>query len=216
MDGIHDLGGMHGFGPIPVDPDEPVFHHPWERRVWGMLRFTLAAGVGNLDKFRHAIELMPPLDYLQAGYYGRWLHSMESLLIDDGLTSPEELTAWRAAIGRGGEPPPTRRVELERVDTRCLREIDRRPRFGLSERVRASADHPPGATRLPRYARGKLGTVVDIHPAFVFPDTNAHDLGEKPQHCYSVQFEGSELWGADAEPGTSISIDLFEDYLEPA
>lgn len=216
MDGIHDLGGMHGFGRVRVERDEPAFHHPWERRVWGLLRFTLGAGVGNLDKFRHAIERMAPVAYLSAGYYGRWLHAVETLLLEDGVTSAEELSAWRAALARGEEPPPTSKIEPRRVDASCLREVEREPRFAAGDRVRAAADHPAGATRLPRYARGKVGVVVEVHPAFVFPDTHAHDLGENPQHLYSVLFDGQELWGQDAEPATAISVDLFEDYLKPA
>ena len=215
MDGIHDLGGMHGFGPIPVDPKERLFEHRWQRRVLALLGLTLGAGVSNVDKFRHAIERMPPVDYLTAGYYGRWLAALETMVVEEGVTTKEELAAWREALVAGSEPPPTTAHACRAGSPSAVREIEGEPSFAVGQRVRASRNHPSGHTRLPRYARGKVGVVVEVHPAFVFPDANAHDRGEQPQFLYSVSFDGTELWGEDAEGSTRVSVDLFEDYLEP-
>ncbi len=218
MDGIHDLGGMHGFGPVRREASEPKFHARWERRVFGLLNLTLAAGIGNVDQFRHAIERMEPVDYLTAGYYGRWLHAVESLVTENGVATAAELEARRIALAQGAasissSPSSPMKPPLGRRPMR--RAVTVAPRFELGERVLARNVHPAGHTRLPRYVRGKRGVVVEIHPAFVFPDTNAHGQGERPQHLYGVRFDGAELWGPDAEPGVSVAVDLFEDYLDP-
>jgi nitrile hydratase subunit beta len=89
------------------------------------------------------------------------------------------------------------------------------PRFSCGDRVRTFSWPATGHTRLPAYARGRSGTVAAWHGAWVFPDSNAHGRGESPQHLYTVAFEGTELWGAEAENGSSVSLDLFESYLEP-
>jgi nitrile hydratase len=193
MDGIHDLGGMHGFGPVEIEPHEPLFHAPWEGRVFALSGVAIAAAGHNVDKFRHAIERIDPVTYLTAGYYGRWLRAIETLLSDAG------------EIGRPAGQVGRRSVR---------RDAPRAPRFRAGDPVRARNLHPPGHTRLPRYARGKRGRIEAVYDAYVFPDTNAHDRGEDPQHVYCVAFAGEELWGADAEPGTVVHLDLFEPYLE--
>ena len=216
MDGIHDLGGMHGFGPIEVEADEPVFHQEWEGRVAALLSLVLGAGVGNIDKFRHSIERMPPRRYLSSTYYERWLTAIETLLIEDGVSTAEEIET-RLACLQTGVASAVEAPERPRSPRRgSRRAVSREPRFRPGQAVRTRDFHPGGHTRLPRYARGKIGVIGEIYPSFVFPDTNAHDRGEKPQHVYSVIFGGSELWGEDAEPGTRVSLDLFEDYLETA
>ena len=183
MDGIHDMGGMAGFG--PVERDETIFHADWERRVFGM-----SVGLANIDAFRHAIERLDPITYLTAGYFGRWLAALELLAAEDDPRL------------RGGTPS-------------ARRAIDRAPAFAVGDRVRARRLPAAGHTRLPRYARGQRGTVMIVHPGFVFPDTHAHGRGEKPQHVYSVGFWATDLWGETAEPDTRVNVDLFEDYLEP-
>jgi nitrile hydratase len=196
MDGIHDLGGMHGFGGVVVDPGEPLFHTRWEGRVFALSGVAIAATGHNVDKFRHAIERIDPVTYLVAGYYGRWLLAIETLLREaPPAPAPPERQARR---------PMARRV------------VERAPRFGAGDAVRARNLHPPGHTRLPRYARGKRGQITAVYDAYVYPDTHAHDRGEDPQHVYSVAFAGEELWGTDAEPGTVVHLDLFEPYLEAA
>jgi nitrile hydratase subunit beta len=192
MDGIHDLGGMHGFGPVVVDPDEPVFHAAWEGRVFALAGLAIAGGIANLDAFRHAIERLSPVEYLTAGYYGRWLAALERLVAEHGAL-----------------PRPPRA-------TTARRDAPRAARFAAGDAVVARNVHPAGHTRLPRYVRGRRGVVVHVHPAWVFPDTNAHERGEHPQHVYAVRFAATELWGDDADPAASVYVDLFESYLEPA
>ena len=237
MDGIHDLGGMHGFGPVRVERDEPVFHARWEGRVYALTGATGGSFAPNVDKFRHAIERMDPVEYLTAGYYGRWLRAIETRLVEAGELEPgavdrlaRELAAKGVVPGDrtpGPAAPPTSstatpvstptppKSATARPKSRYRREVDRAPRFATGDDVVARADHPTGHTRLPRYVRGKTGRIESVYDAYVFPDTNAHDRGEEPQHVYSVAFDGRELWGADAEPGTSVRLDLFESYLEP-
>jgi nitrile hydratase subunit beta len=233
MDGIHDLGGMHGFGPVRVEQDEPVFHARWEGRVLALTGASGGSFTPNLDKFRHAIERLDPVTYLTAGYYGRWLRAMETRLVEAGALESGAVDRRARELARepdrGGprasevasaaprvtEPSESRARAAERPRSRFLREIDRKPRFRAGDAVRARSIHPPGHTRLPRYARGKRGRIASVYAAYVFPDTNAHDLGEAPQHLYSVAFAGEELWGPDAEPGTLVHLDLFEPYLEP-
>jgi len=192
MDGIHDLGGMHGFGRVPWSEAEPAFHAPWEGRVFALASLALAGGVANIDGFRHAIERLDPVTYLTSGYFGRWLAAAELLL--------------RETAGRNLERP---------ASPGTLRTVDRTPRFAAGDRVRTRQMHPAGHTRLPRYARGLRGAVALVHPPFVFPDTNAHGQGEEPQHVYAVRFAARELWGDDAEPGVHVHVDCFESYLEP-
>ena len=213
MNGIHDLGGMHGFGAVAVEPAEPVFHARWEGRVLGMVYQAVGLGWTNIDAFRHTIERMNPVDYLTAGYYGRWLASLEAILVAAGVLAPGELDTRLEGRRRPPAPlpagPPHPVPGFERA-------IDGAPRFGILQRVRARNVNPPGHTRLARYLRGKRGVIHRLHGAFVFPDTNAHGGGEHPQHLYGVRFDAGELWGADAEPSAAVHVDLFEDYLEPA
>ena len=192
MDGIHDLGGMQGFGPVPWSESEASFHAPWEGRVFALASLALAAGVANVDAFRHTIERLDPVTYLTAGYFGRWLAATERLIED--------------ATGKPLSPPTT---------PGSLRPVGKPPRFALGSRVRTRRMHPTGHTRLPRYARGLRGTVALVHPSFVFPDTNAHERGEEPQHVYAVRFAARDLWGEGAEPGVQVHVDCFESYLEP-
>ncbi len=212
MDGIHDMGGMHGFGRVVVDRDEPVFHARWQRRVLGMVYQVVGFGWSNIDAFRHGIERMPPVAYLTAGYYGRWLASLETVLVDAGVLAPGEVDARLT----GSAPPPSNPTDVRPHPIEgFVRTIEASPRFAVGEVVGARNVHPAGHTRLPRYVRGKRGTVHRVHPAFVFPDANAHGAGERPQYLYTVRFDATELWGPDVEPGASVHLDLFEPYLEP-
>jgi nitrile hydratase subunit beta len=218
MNGVHDMGGMHGLGPIDPEPDEPLFHEAWEARA---LALTLAAGAWgrwNLDASRHQRELIPGPDYLRMSYYEKWIAGLEGLLVKSGLVSAEELASGRSAPGAVKATPP---LLAERVPAMLagggptLREIDRAPRFGVGDRVRARNLNPTGHIRLPRYARGHVGVVGRSHGAHVFPDAHAHGLGERPQPLYQVRFEAAELWGDAAQGPGAVFIDLWEDYLEP-
>lgn len=211
MDGIHDLGGMHGFGRVEVEADEPAFHAPWEGRVLAMMLRLLGGGYFNIDAFRHGIERMDPAHYLRASYYERWRESVERNLVEAGVVTRDELEARRRGVRAGA---PARPAAPAPPTPGLVREVERAPRYRRGDRVRARNLHPAGHTRLPRYVRGKRGRVALVHPAFVFPDTHAHGRGEQPQYVYNVRFDGRELWGDDAEPGTSVGVDLFESYLQ--
>ena len=213
MHGIHDLGGMHGFGRVEVERDEPVFHAPWEGRVLGLAYQIVGLGWLNVDAFRHGIERLAPVDYLTLGYYGRWRAALERLLVERGVLAAGDVDAKVAgrptsAVATSASPPsPAYGFE---------RPGGSPPRFRVGDPVRARVVSPAGHTRLPRYAAGRRGTVVAVRAAYVFPDSNAAGRGECPQHLYNVRFDGTELWGTDAEAATALHIDLFEPYLEPA
>jgi nitrile hydratase len=213
VNGIHDMGGMHGFGPVAVEPDEPVFHAPWERRVLGMVFQVVGFGWTSIDAFRHGVERMDPVAYLSAGYYGRWLAGLETVLVDAGLLASGEVEA--RIEGKPPPPPASPAAGLPHRVGGFVRAVAATPAFVAGQVVRARNTHPTGHTRLPRYVRGRRGVVERVHPAFVFPDTNAHGGGEAPQYLYTVRFAAAELWGLDAEPGGTVSVDLFEPYLEP-
>ena len=223
MDGIHDLGGRHGFGAVVREPDEPVFHDRWEAQVFAIMRAAVAAGVvHNADQFRHAIERIDPAAYLTHGYYGRWLGGIETLLLEAGVITAEALAG--RVRERGGDPAASAAARPaavpDRIDYPPAAEGSRRappapPRFAPGDAVRTAAFASPGHTRLPAYARGRRGTVLSAHGAWVFPDSNAHGGGECPQHLYTVEFSGAAQWGDAAEAGTAVTLDLFERYLEP-
>jgi len=219
VNGVHDMGGMHGFGPVASEPDEPVFHADWEGRVLAMDLAMRATGEWGVDAARFAREREPPVEYLAESYYERWLGGLERLLLERGLVSEEELEAGRSVTpGKA----LARRLEPEEAAThggrsaRSRREPKRAALFAVGDRVRARNIHPSGHTRLPRYVRGHVGTVARVHGCHVFPDVSAHGLGEDPRWLYVVMFDATELWGADAEPGSAVSVDAFEPYLEPA
>ncbi len=214
VNGIHDMGGMHGFGRVEVEADEPVFHARWEQRVLGMAYQIVGLGWVPVDAFRHGIERMDPVSYLTAGYYGRWLASLERVLLERGVLGAGEVDARSA--GRTGSAPPIAPSEPAAPAGGFVREVERAPRFRIGDAVRARVASPSGHTRLPRYVAGRRGVVHRVQPAYVFPDSNAHGLGENPQYLYNVRFAATELWGDAAESGTAVHIDLFEPYLEPA
>jgi nitrile hydratase subunit beta len=223
MDGIHDLGGMHGFGPVEADPAERGFHAGWEPHVVACVYAAMGWPLCNIDEFRHSRERLAPVRYLEAGYFEQWLEALCQVLVEKGVLSPEELEA-RTRFFRAhpeGEapvtgPPPEPPARAGDAATTFRRAVEASPRFQPGDRVRTRNLHPKGHTRLPRYARAKQGVVVRAQGAWVFPDTNAHGLGEAPQHLYSVRFDGAELWGASAEARAAVHLDLWESYLDPA
>ena len=219
MNGVHDMGGMHGFGPIQPEKDEPVFHARWEARVYASYRALGAWGKWNIDASRHSREVIPPADYLRMSYYEKWLAAMTELAIARGLVTRAEVQTGKPAKKSVKATPPLTADKVSPAEARgadARRNITVAPRFPVGQRVRARNMHPPGHTRLPRYARGKQGAIDRDHGVFVFPDSNAHFLGEKPQHVYSVRFAARELWGERASPRDAVYIDLWEEYLEPA
>lgn len=218
MDGIHDLGGMQGFGRTMTPRPGPPFAEPWEGKAFALGLLAIRAAGANLHAFRHAIERVPPGEYL-SGYYARWLRGAQNLLEDSGIVSGEEVTA-RAARLRGqdvAEPPrpEPRKPDMPSGGPGNLRSVDAQPAFAAGQRVRVRDVRPTGHTRMPRYVRGRTGTIAAIRPAQVLPDSAAHFAGEDPRHVYAVEFSSRELWGPGSEAFT-LTIDLFEPYLEPA
>jgi len=186
------MGGMHGFGRVVVEPNEPVFHAAWEGKVRAIFGRTVGRFY-NLDEFRHAIERMEPASYLEASYYERWLHAIETLLQEKGVLAAAEVPT---------QQPPEAPSNLETA------------RFKAGDQVRARNLNPAGHTRLPRYVRGKSGVVTSVKGPFLLPDGNAHGRNGEWQFVYPVRFAARELWGADASERDSVAVDLWESYLE--
>ena len=223
MNGGQDLGGMMGFGPILAEPKEPVFHAEWEKRVLALRTAAGALGEWNIDMARHANETLHPVDYLSSSYYETWLKGLEKLLIVRGMATREEIRAGRASQSpkpTGAPPDAAAMAAALAKGTPYDRPSSSPARFAVGDDVRALNINPTGHTRLPRYARGKRGRVVQAefspsgHAVFVFPDANAHALGPSPQWLYLVRFSGAELWGRDGDKGLEVSIDAWESYLE--
>ena len=219
MNGVHDMGGMHGLGPVEPEPNEPVFHHDWERKAFALNMAAGFLGKWNIDMGRYARELMPGPEYLQTSYYEHWLYGLERLLVEKGLLTPEEMKTKRPA---GLAPTDVRVLQPSDVPrrlraVRAARMDDDIPaQFKAGDHVVAKNINPLGHTRLPRYARDKHGVVDRDHGVFIYPDAHAAGLGKQPQHCYSVRFTARELWGDDASARDSVYIDMFEPYLDPA
>jgi nitrile hydratase subunit beta len=221
VNGVHDMGGMHGFGPVVREPNEPVFHGQWERRVFALNMAMSAWRKWNQDASRFSRERMPPAEYLAASYYERWLWGLETLLVEHGLVTRDELArpGGRRAAAANPWPGALRPAEIEPLMRRRLymrREVPDPPRFKPGDRVVARNLHPAGPTRLPRYVRGKPGSIDRHLGAYVFPDTNAMGEGEQPGHLYSVRFEARELWGPEADARAAVYLDLWDAYLDPA
>jgi nitrile hydratase subunit beta len=219
MNGVHDMGGMQCMGPVQREKNEPVFHARWEGRVLAMVLARFPWRKWNLDSFRYEQEKTPPFDYLRMSYYERWLSALTELLVKSGLATRAEIENGAAQAGSPKETPPVTAESVPGMIARGLgvsRDVAVAARFRAGQRVRAGNINPVGHTRLPRYARGKLGTVERDHGVFVFPDTNAQFLGEKPQHLYTVRFAARELWGEQAAPRDSVYVNLWDDHLEPA
>lgn len=213
------MGGMHGMGPIELEQDEPVFHHPWESRVFGLRRAMSAWRRWNIDVSRHEVELVPAVDYLRMSYYERQFAAFLVLLQKRGfITAAEIATGEPAATSTVASPALTRNAAAQLVakGIPTSRDVSVTAKFQPGQPVRAINAQPLGHTREPRYVRGKRGTIDRDHGVFVFADTNAHFLGEKPQHVYSVRFAARELWGNHAAPQDSVYVDLWDDHLEPA
>jgi len=219
MNGVHDMGGMHGMGPIRYERNEPVFHERWEARVFALNIAMRAWRRWNIDAGRYEIELIPPAEYLRMTYYERWFVRLVELLVKRDLVAREEIDTGRPAPGARKEKPALaaeRVASMVRNGAIASRDVAVAPRFAVRQRVRARTINPAGHTRLPRYVRGRTGTIERDHGVYVFPDTNALFLGEKPQHVYSVRFAARELWGEQAPPRDAVYLDLWDDYLEPA
>ncbi|MCP5055513.1 MAG: nitrile hydratase subunit beta [bacterium] len=207
MDGIHDLAGMAGFGPVEVETDEPTFHEPWEALAFGLN--VLCVGVlrtYNVDEYRHSIERMLPAHYLSASYYERTLTGVATLLVEKGILTHEELED-RA----GGPFPLAQPAALVEADGKASSES---PRYQVGDRVRVREMHPAGHTRAPRYVRGVQGEVLHVTPPFSYPDAAAHGLPPRSEPTYHVLFQAEDLWGDAAGARESVVVQLWETYLE--
>jgi nitrile hydratase subunit beta len=210
MNGPQDVGGQMGFGPVRPEPDEPPFHAEWEARALGLTLATGALGHWNIDESRHARESLAPAVYYASSYYEIWICALEALIDRHGLLRDDATDPPRARLSAEAVPGALA------AGTDYTRPVAAPPRFRPGDRVRARNIHPRGHTRLPRYVRGRVGTVSDAHGGFILPDAHAHGRGEAPERLYTVVFDGAELWGPDGEPGLSVSVDAWESYLEPA
>jgi nitrile hydratase beta subunit len=218
MDGIHDMGGMHGFGKVEPEANEPIFHSDWEGRTLAITRAMGYTGIWTIDQTRAGIEELPPDVYLSSSYYRKWELRLEKLVVALGLAGADELQAGHAL--RAGKALK-RKLTAADVPNTLTRGSFARPakspaRFRPGDPVRAKNIHPQTHTRLPRYARGRTGVIEALRGCHVFPDTAAIGKGEDPQWLYTVLFDGRELWGEAAEPSLKVSIEAFEPYLEPA
>lgn len=217
MNGVHDMGGMQGMGPIQVEKNEPVFHARWEARVIAMRRAMAATGKlrGN---FRAAIESIAAADYLRMSYYEKWFTALVEQLVASGLVTRAEIESGKPAKGSAKAIPALKASDAATLSFRvapAILNVAVDPLFQVGQRVRARNMHPVSHTRLPRYARGRTGVIERDRGVQVFPDTAALSLGNKPQHVYSVRFAARELWGEQASPRDAVYIDMWDDYLEP-
>jgi nitrile hydratase beta subunit len=206
MNGIHDMGGMDGFGAVVREENEPVFHAQWEKRAFAIASALLGSRIANVDEFRHAIERIAPARYLASSYYERWMRAIETLLVEKGAVTRGALETAGAMLSA---PEAVAAASVAPVKSSARR---LQAKFRAGDRVRARIINPAGHTRLPRYVRGRTGVIHRDHGVYVFPDTNAHRAGENPQHVYSVAFDARELWGRREHE--RVYVDLWEDYLE--
>ncbi len=222
MNGVHDVGGMHGFGPVEREENEPLFHAEWEKTAVAIQVAALGQGLYNLDEFRHARERTDPADYYAFSYYESWMDSVGRLLVEKGVLTQDELDSRTEFFQEHPDAPaeePMEKPPLEAPKLDWAMPYDYRrpgtaaPRFKPGDAVVAKNMQPAGHTRLSRYVRGQPGVVDRYFGVFVFPDSNAHGLGEQPQPLYSVRFEAETLWGESAEAHEAVYVDMWESYL---
>ena len=209
MDGIHDLGGMSGFGAVEIERDEPSFHERWEGRAFALNNLGVRVlQAYNVHEYLHAVERMEPAHYLAASYYERWLTGVATLFVEKGVVTREELEA--RAGGRFPLSRPAAEVKAVAVSAPVA------PRFAAGDSVVVRDMRPAGHTRVPRYVRGKRGVVVRLSRSFELPDLAGHALLAQAEPTYHVEFEARELWGEAAETRGLVVVDLWQSYLEAA
>jgi nitrile hydratase subunit beta len=222
MDGVHDMGGMHGFGPVVVPEGDAVFHAAWEPRVFAISALVWLHGLGAPPEGRAVRETMDPTQYLEASYYERWLWSTERKLEGAGRIAPGEVETMMERLEAGEMPSTATDPALAARTLRALREgaprygVASAPRFSVGDRVRARRARPRGHTRCPRYVRGVAGVVERIQGTDRLPDTATYGLPTEPEPVYAVAFASDDIWGSGDEPSWTVLVDLWETYLEPA
>ena len=218
MNGVHDMGGMHGMGPVEIERGEPVFHAQWEKRVFALRLACIFHKKWNGNMNRYAVERMPPVAYLAATYYEKVLFGLETLLVEQAVVTGKELASGRAA----GKASVAGVLGIDGLDTLLRNRIRARlddnvpPKFKAGDGVVARNINPAGHTRLPRYARGRRGVIDRDFGVFIFPDTSAMSRDPKPQHLYNVRFSARELWGDRVSARDSVYVNLWDDHLDPA
>lgn len=220
MNGVHDIGGMHGYGPVKPTESEPVFHEPWEARAFGVQAVAIhGADIFNLDEFRYAREQVDPAEYLSSSYYDNWLAAVEALAIEKGLFSEQELRdridtfsteTDTAAIPDRADPELTDKT-LTRIEEGYPADYDAEPAFEAGDPVVVRQTHSAGHTRCPWYTRGADATIETFHGGAPVPAASAAGEGVI-EPLYTVRFDASELWGRDTD-GDVIHIDMWERYL---
>jgi nitrile hydratase len=219
MNGIHDMGGMHGFGPVTPERDEPYFHEPWEARMFGIDQAMTWPPGSSIDRGRFERENMPPSEYLSRSYYEHWYHTASSLLLKAGQVTRAELRSGRAEAGfvkRNDAMPANAVATAFRSSGKSRRGTSNAPGFTNGQTVVTRNINPEGHTRLPRYARGKKGRIHAWRGSHVLPDANARGDGEQPEHVYCVAITARELWGDSASARDLVFLDLWESYLVAA
>lgn len=225
MNGVFDLAGTDGIGPVVVPDEEPVFRADWERAVFPMFALCFRAGFFGVDQFRHGIELIDPAVYLKSPYYEHWVHTVEHFGEKLGKLDIDELDRRTAHyLAHPDAPLPAHDDDPELLafveavvpaGATAKRDLDKVARFRVGDVVRVERSAPKGHTRRARYVRGAVGEIVLAHGVFIYPDTAGNDLGEQPEHVYTVKFSAEELWGAEhAEPNQSVYFDVWDPYLE--
>ena len=219
MNGGQDMGGVHGFGPVQREEDEPPFHAEWERRAFAITLAMGAHGKWNIDRSRFARENTAPSDYLARSYYEMWLYGLEKLLLENSFVTETEIEAALAGVAaaRVAEPPLGAEDVGPALAKGATARVDAEipAKFKVGDAVRVGNFNPTGHTRAPRYVRGHPGVVARDQGVFVFPDSHAASGDPKPQHVYAVRFEAAELWGGDDGGREAVYVDLWNDYLEP-
>ncbi len=211
-----DLGGERGHGPVVPEPEGDLFHAPWEPQALALTLAMGATGAWNIDMSRSARETLP--GYRSLSYYEIWIAGLEKLLVERGLVTSDEIAAGRmlhpaSPVGRVLKASDVRATLARGSPTE--RPATLPARFAVGDRVRTRAAESNHHTRLPAYARGKVGRIEEIRGVHVFADAHAQGLGEQPQWLYTVAFSGNELWGDEAPESVNVSIDAWEPYLEP-
>ncbi len=223
MNGVHDLGGTDGLGPVPVEQGEPVWHAEWEKAAFAMFATAFRAGFFGVDQFRFGIEQMHPAVYLLSPYYEHWLHTVEHHGIAKGVLDPDEIERRTQHYLAHPDEPLTQTSDPDllafvegavKQGAPAKRSSDRQPQFSIGDQVRVHDDSPRGHTRRARYVRGKIGTIELAHGTFIYPDSAGNGGGDDPQHVYTVRFTNAELWGPEAaEPNGSVYFDVWEPYI---
>jgi len=206
VDGVHDLGGMQGFGAVGHSPAEPAFRCRWEAVARALMQVVAGAVQASGGEFRHSIERMEPGHYLTSSYYEHWLTAAATLAVEHGLVTHAELEA------RAGGRFPLSGPVLAPLVTDTGGDLAQ-PRFAAGDRIRVREWHPPGHTRCPQYVRGKAGVVVRVDGIHSVPDVEAHGGAHRHEPTYSIRFDAAELWG-DGQRGVSVHVDLWDSYLE--